>query len=354
LHLAPCPRCGAMNGLDAKDCYKCGASLTGRWADALAARSPVARAMGSSGSAALATGGGSEPVAHQSSGSDAPDRVADTVANEQNMLRELRRLMTTPVSGAAAMASERAGLSSQVGSVEPNSAVGSPADASPPRPASAVAAARALPAIPRTAPRGRRSGAIVGTMVLGVLAVVGYYAYRQHSVVDAAQVPSASGETTGREEPVGGGSIVNREAGPARGVSNASTSGPVDTPAASNTRPLPTGPERSVAAIREDEAVAGDARRSRSDMKEASPGDGTGPAKSPSAAATRGAEDQRRTGRGPERSPDAAAAAAVPIPRSQTPGAGTWIEPPPPRLGPCTEAIAALGLCAPEPTQRRE
>jgi len=310
----------------------------GRSADALAAGSPFAEAIGGSGSVAPAATRESEPVAHRSSGTDTPDRLAETVATSQDMLRELQRMMATPVSDAAATVSERVGLGSQTGGAKPDNAVDPLANALRRHPGSAVTTARALPAVSGTVPRRRRSGAIVGMMVLAALAVVGYYAYRQHLAVDAAQVPAATGETTARTGPVGGGSIVGPEADPVRQAPIASTS-PVDTP------PAP---------IREDSAETGDTRRGGSDMKDATPGNGTGSGKLPSAAATRGTENPQRAGRGSERSPEAAAAAAVLIPRAQTPGAGTRIEPPPPRLGPCTEAVAALGLCAPEPTQRRE
>ncbi len=354
LHLAPCPRCGAMNARDAKDCYECGAVLIERSADALAARSPAAAAIGGSGSEAPAATRGGEPVARQPSGSNAPDRSAETVANPQELLREIQRMMATPASDAAAMHSERVGLAAQAGSAEPNDAAGPLANALRPRPGSAIIAARALPPVSGTAPRKRRYGAIVGSMVLAVLAVVAYYAYRQHSAVDTARIPAASGETTARSGHAGGGSIVVPEADPVRRAPIASTPSPVEPPAAANTVPVTTGPERGVVVIRKDDAAAGNARSGKSDVKDPAPGDGTGPAKVPSAAATRGTENQQRTGRAPERSPEAAAAAAVLVPRAPTPGAGTRIEPPPPRLGPCTEAVAALGLCAPEPTQRRE
>jgi hypothetical protein len=338
LHLAPCPRCGTINGLGAQDCYKCGAALMVRSADALAAGTPLAETIGGSGSVAPAATRESEPVAHQSSRTDTPDRLAETVANPQDMLRELQRMMATPVSGVGVTVSEKVGLGSQAGGAKPNNAVDPLGNAVRPRPGSAVTTARARPAVSRTVPRRQSFRALVGMMVLAALAVVGYYAYRQHLAVDAAQVPAATGETTARTGPVGGGSIVGSEADPVRRVPIASTS-PVDTPPA---------------AIREDSAVAGDARRGGSDMKDATPGNGTGSAKLPSAAATRGTENPQRAGRGSERSPEAAAAAAVLIPRAPTPGAGTRIEPPPPRLGPCTETVAALGLCALEPTQRRE
>lgn len=326
----------------------------GRSADALAAGSPVAEAIGGSGSVVPAATRESEPVAHQSSGTDTPDRLAEAVATPQEMLRELQRMMATPVSDAAATVSERVGLGSQAGGAKPNNAVDPPANTSRPHPGSAVTTARALPAVSGTVPRRRRSGAIVGMIALAALAVVGYYAYRQHMAVDAAQAPAATGAATARGGPVDGGSIVSPEADPVRRVPIASTSDPVDTSHAATTRPATPGAERSVAEIREDSAVAGDARPLRSDMKDATPGNGTGSAKLPSAAATRGTENPQRAARGPEGSPEAAAAAAVLVPRSQPQGAGKRIEPPAPRLGPCTEAIAALGLCASEPTQRRE
>jgi hypothetical protein len=282
-----------------------------------------------------------------------PDRLAEPVASPQDMLRELQRMMATPVSGVGATVSEKVGLGSQAGGANPNSAVDPLGNALRPRPGSVVTTARALPAVSRTEPRRRSFRALVGMMVLAALAAVGYYAYRQHFAVDTAAIPAASGDTKGRGSPAGGGAIVNLEADPVRPAPNASTS-PVDTPPAATTRPVTPGPERSVAAIREDSAVAGDARRGGSDMKDATPGNGTGSAKLPSPAATRGTENPQRAGRGSDRSPEAAAAAAVLVPRAQTPGAGTRIEPPPPRLGPCTDAVAALGLCSPEPTQRRE
>jgi hypothetical protein len=41
------------------------------------------------------------------------------------------------------------------------------------------------------------------------------------------------------------------------------------------------------------------------------------------------------------------------LPRAVESGAGTE-RPAPARIGPCTDAMATLGLCNPEPTQRRE
>jgi hypothetical protein len=48
-----------------------------------------------------------------------------------------------------------------------------------------------------------------------------------------------------------------------------------------------------------------------------------------------------------------AASAAVPSVRPRAPDTGAGVVQPP-RVGPCTDAVAALGLCTPEPIQRRE
>jgi len=354
LNLALCPHCAAVNARAAKDCYQCGGSLTGRSADTLAARSPVAGAIGASNSGVPAAGSEKKPVAQRASESDAPDRVVDTVANELDELRELLQLMNRRVSGTAATPSAGADLRSQTGSVGPNRAVGPPADRSLTGPVPAVAAARALPAVSATVPRRRRTGAIVGTIVLGVLAVVGYYAYRQHAALDVAKARSASGETAGHMGPTSSGVVVNLGAEPVREPSTASTAGPVVGPAVANAPSVPPASEGSAATVREEDATSDEPRRGAGAVKEASPGDGTGPAKPPSAAAPPAPAVQRRGARELERPPEAAAAAAVLIPRSQKSGAGTGIEPPRPLLGPCTEALAALGLCAPELTQRRE
>ena len=74
------------------------------------------------------------------------------------------------------------------------------------------------------------------------------------------------------------------------------------------------------------------------------------------------ARASRRTPRAPDpaaRRPGGVATSAVPAAaagaRPRAPESGTGIErPAPPRIGPCTDAVAALGLCTREPTQRRE
>ena len=70
----------------------------------------------------------------------------------------------------------------------------------------------ALPAaeVSRPLPR-RRSRVIVGTAVLAAIAVLGYYSYRQLSLVDAPQPPAASSEASGRGGSAGAG-VIGRDA----------------------------------------------------------------------------------------------------------------------------------------------
>ena len=354
LYLVPCPRCGAMNDLIATDCYKCGARVKGRWADALAARSAAAAGKGGSGSVPNDAARGREPIAHPPSGTEIPHGLAAAEPNPQETLRELRRLMTTPVGGQSPATPDKAGPGVRVGSAAPIAAGRAPNVAAA-GPTSAVVAVRAVPPGARTVSPRRRPGAIVGAGILAVLAALGYFALRQQPAADATQAPAANVETKGRVGPTGSGAIVVLEE-TARPAPVAPTPVPISTLPPPSTRPVPTAPERSVAATGETGASAGDAKRARSGTNEMSRVEGTGPmALPPSAAVTRGIiENKPSARRVTERAPEAAAAEAVLVPRPQPASAGERIEPAAPRLGPCTEALAALGLCMPESIQRRE
>jgi hypothetical protein len=121
------------------------------------------------------------------------------------------------------------------------------------------AAANSLPS--RRQPSSHRrqpSLAIVGTVVVGIVAFIGYYAYRHYSLVSLPPSSAASTEEKGRSRPIQ----------------------PESTP---------------------------------------------GPAATPTVPVT-----------------------AVPVARPQTADGGKAGELAPPRLGPCTERVAALGLCTPK------
>ena len=85
------------------------------------------------------------------------------------------------------------------------------------------------------------------------------------------------------------------------------------------------------------------------------PGDASRPETGPPARSTAATADQRRSGtEAKDSSSGVAAAAPAAVPRPRTSEAAAGFELQQPRVGPCTEAVAALGLCKREPTQRRE
>lgn len=165
----------------------------------------------------------------------------------------------------------------------------------------------ALPAAPISRPSLRQpSLAIVGTVVVAIVAFIGYYAYRHYSLVSLPPSSAANTEAKGRSGP----------------VEPASTPGPAATPTVSVIA-TPTSAVSPAGAI---------------------PAPPTPPA-TPQMT-------ERRASRQPVE--PSAAAVAAPVARPQTTNGGTAGELGPPRLGPCTERVAALGLCTPKPVPKNE
>jgi len=150
--------------------------------------------------------------------------------------------------------------------------------------------------VSRFLPR-RTSGVIAGAVVLAAIGALGYYGYRQASPVDAPQPEATSSEAGDRGAPAGAG-IIGGDA-------------------------------------------AADAKSARAD--DTSPASGN-----PLVPTARAATNQPRAGRQPAESQEGQAAAAA-ITRSQTINVGRQGEPGPSHPEACTEALAALGLCATKP-----
>ena len=75
---------------------------------------------------------------------------------------------------------------------------------------------------------------IVGTAVLAAIAVLGYYGYRQRSLVDAPQPPAASSEASDRGGSAGAG-VIRRDAAagdttPAKADDSAEPASPATSP----------------------------------------------------------------------------------------------------------------------------
>ena len=182
---------------------------------------------------------------------------------------------------------------------------------------------------PRTAHRGRLA-VMIGAAALGVFAASAYYAYRW--VADTRAVPIAD-KAGDAGAPVATGIVVDP---PVLAAPASPTPAAVVAPAVAPS----AAPASTVPPVRPGTAIPGDASR---------------PETGPPARSTAATADQRRSGtEAKDSSSGVAAAAPAAVPRPRTSEAAAGFELQQPRVGPCTEAVAALGLCKREPTQGRE
>jgi len=192
----------------------------------------------------------------------------------------------------------------------------------------------------------RRSRVIVGTAALAAVAVLGYYTYRQSSFADAPQPPPASSDSGGRGAPV---DPVVLDAGAAAGEAKSASAGDsagVASPAPSPSEAPPAAPMR---------AAVTQPRAGRQPVKsQEAKANGPEPFRSEACTEAAAALGLCATKSVQKKEPEAAAAVEPAIKRRQTTGAGSAGGQEPPRPQTCTEAVAALGLCTPTPTQRRE
>ena len=327
LPLVPCARCGAVNDPGATACYQCAAPLQ----EAAGAGRPVSdEASGAARSTARTAEGGTEPAARPSPGAEGLDD-----AKLFATLQELQRLLGSPDPGAAAGRASGDSLRVDETDVALRTAFTPFPDAPRSYPAPAVASPTIRTA-PRLVPRRHRHlTVIVGTVVLAVLAAGAYYASRERPVAD---VPAASGAVKDVGSPAAAGALVIPPAG-AGGAAPAASSSALGVPAPVAADNQSIAPGSSVTTSRPGPAAAADPP-SPATAPVADSSGGTGVSKGRPGAVAR----------------DPSEAAAVPGggARPRRADAGPGIIERPPRVGPCTEQVAALGLCAPETIQRRE
>jgi Double zinc ribbon len=211
--------------------------------------------------------------------------------------------------------------------------------------------------LPRWRPR-----AIAGTAVLAVVAVLGYYGFRQRPLVEAPQPPAASSEASDRGGSAGAGAIrrdvAASDATPAKaddsaGSANSATA-PPETPLAGPT-PAATDqprPAREPVVSREMKA----ATPSNARAKAVNEGRARDRVVSRLESCTEAAAALGLCTVQPVEKKEAETAAGIDtaIARPRAADAGKAGQQEPLRQDACTEAVAALGLCAPTPTQRRE
>ena len=332
LYLVPCSRCGAMNDRASAQCHECGTPLTHRSAGQ--ATPPGAR--GAVASVPL------PPAA------DLARSLAGPVADPQEALRELRRLMTTPVAEREGTA-RRPSVTPE-GSSAPEPEAASLAGASAPLPDAGTDVAPTHRKAPDTSTRRRPSVWIAAATVIVLAAAAAFYASRPQTTPAGAGAPSTAGEAKEPSSPAGGSPPVNLDGAASRAAPVAS---PPDerappTPGAEIGRPAP--PEAPRAAATGSKALPQPAENGKEPQR-----DTANQALPPPAPASRAPETPRAATRTAPRPTTTSPTEAVLLPPTPVPGGGSGkIEPPPPRIGPCTEALAALGLCNQEPAQRRE
>ena len=320
LYLVPCPHCGAVNEFTASACHQCAGKLQGR---AEGAAPPASRVRNSAGGGVGASAAG------------APEALpAESLTSEEldpdATLQRLRQLLDRPDSDAATGSPPQGIPDPPV----PHRARGSTeSDSAGARryPVSAVTEPAAPRVGPRIAHRGR-SVVMIAAAALGILAASAYSAYRW--LADTPAVP-ADDKAVDAGAPVAKGVVRELGGTPSTAAPVNSTPAAVVTPAVAASTPASTVPP-----VRPGTVSPGDADRRGTDP----------PTRSPAATT-----DQRRRGaeaRAPSSGVASAAPAAVPRPRTTEAAAGFELQQP--RIGPCTEAVATLGLCTREPVQGRE
>lgn len=203
---------------------------------------------------------------------------------------------------------------------------------------------------------------IVGAAVLAVVAVLGYYTNRQLSLNDAPRAPAASSEASGPGAPAVTRVIRRDAAAGDTKTDQPDNSAGLASPAASASGTQLAAPERD---------AANQPRASRQPEYPQKAKTAATLTTRPQTINTGGAREQRPSR--PEacteavaalrlcatipvqsKAADSAAAVDAVIQRPQRTDAGKAGGQEPPRPQPCTEAVAALGLCTLESTQRRE
>jgi hypothetical protein len=334
MDLAPCPHCGAVNEATASICQQCSGKLQGE-ADGAAAPSPGVRKSTGPGSA-WAAGGALNSTPLEPLTSEGPDQDARVSATLRQLREYLERSDAEPAVGFQSRPHPPAPPHQTGGAAAGRSA------APRPYPVSTVTEPWVLHAEPRNTYR-RRWAAIVGGAALAVLlAASGYYVYRW--IAESPLAAEKAGEVGNR---VATGIVAEPAANPDAGVRIGSTP-----PAVATTSPVAATPPLTTPALT--------APPPTSEVPPVRPGTVVpGETRGPTTAAVAGSAGsgatQRRSGAdAKDTSPGTAPAAPAAVARPRTVEAAAAFELQRPRVGPCTEALAALGLCTREPAQGRE
>jgi double zinc ribbon protein len=196
----------------------------------------------------------------------------------------------------------------------------------------------------RSLPR-QRSRVIVGIAALAAVAVLGYYTYLKSSYADAPQPLPASSDSSVLRAPVDAGIPGgDAAAGGPKSASAEDSAGPTDSAAS----PFETPPAEPL------RAAAGQARAGRQPIKSQEAKAGEAGSLRPEACTEAAAALGLCATKSVQNREAETAAVEAAIKRPPATGAGNAGRQEPPRPQTCTEGIAALGLCTQKSTQRRE
>lgn len=342
LYLAPCPNCGAVNDATATACHRCAGRLVTPGGPL-----PAGPLRGSGDLGADVPPPGIEALLAKSPTNEWRERDAQLSAT----LEEIRQFLNRTEPGVAPKTAEGPGAP------VPPRALSVPEAPEPPRvsgpskaarPPPVVAKPDVLPAYPTSVvaepravrgelyrTRDRRSTVLVGIAAAGLVAGAVYYGYRSST----------------SEAPPSAGTAKSSDAGPIKGSNPGATETPAGGSTAAPATPSRTGsitaPTPAVVAV---PTPAGQVPSVRPGT--VTPGDVGQPATAPPPGPA--GVSERRDAAEAKAAPASTAAAAAPAPRPRTVETGAGFGLQQPRIGPCTEAVAALGLCTREPAQKKE
>jgi hypothetical protein len=328
LHALLCPQCGAINDATAPHCRKCTAGFLDSGTDDLAPQ-PAAE-------------GGTGPPGRTSVPALGPGHVDGAAQETQADVEPSAYVVQFEPDGTVNIgcwSEPPSEIDAGTGVAEPRSSELAPMVLGAPYPAtqavrgltprdgnSAAIAASAVTSVPAAPLKALepRPMIVAGLAITAGVAVASFYLFRQETAVRLTSIPIAGTEADVRYDRSEPTALLRRDTDVVSEAAATSTLKFAETRALPAVAARPAAsPQSSMADLVQDTPVAGlPANKPR--------GHRVG---SPSAEAA------------------AAVAAALARPRSGTAAAATPLQPP--QLGPCTDGVAALGLCSPEPSPRR-
>jgi hypothetical protein len=291
----PCPQCGAVNDAAATTCHQCSAPLLAAGQGA-PEPSPAA----------------SQPTRSGAAGPSALPEAEALDARVSDTLQELRHLPPQTESAIADRGPDRAnpGASPQLAWDAIKARTPPPPDdvIVMHYPTPAVTLASELRSLVRSVVLARPTLIVAGALLL--VAAFGYLASGERQTAALPRPPAAAGEVKGS------GGVAETDSGASLATASEAAPTAAPTPVPVVTPGVAPNPQPPAAAS-----------------------DTSSPLSAPAPASV-----------APARQANATAST-----RPRAPETGTEIERPAPhRIGPCTDAVAALGLCTQEATQRRE